>query len=176
MKATWSEQLRRDPTALAALAIFVISAATILGAWFFQYVLKLAPCPLCLEQRLPYHVIIPLSLLMAVAAMVQAPRALISIGLLAIMATAFCGAALGAYHAGVEWHFWAGPTDCSGPVTDFSAKGPLLDQLQSIHLVRCDEAAWRFLGLSLAGYNVLISLALAAIAAFGLMARKPTNS
>lgn len=176
MKATWSERLRRDPTALAALAIFAISAATILGAWFFQYVLKLAPCPLCLEQRLPYHIIIPLSLLMAVAAIVQAPRALISIGLLAIMATALCGAALGAYHAGVEWHLWPGPTDCSGPITDFSAKGPLLDQLQSVHLVRCDEAAWRFLGLSLAGYNVLISLMLAAIAVFELMVRRPTNS
>jgi disulfide bond formation protein DsbB len=45
--------------------------------------------------------------------------------------------------------------------------------LQSIHVVRCDEAAWRFLGLSLAGYNVLISLALAAIAALGLMRREP---
>ncbi len=72
----------------------------------------------------------------------------------------------------VVGHWWPGPTDCSGPVTDFTAKGPLLEQLQSVHVVRCDEAAWRFLGLSLAGYNVLISLALAAIAAFGLVARK----
>jgi disulfide bond formation protein DsbB len=60
-------------------------------------------------------------------------------------------------------------------VTDFSAKGPLLNQLQSVQVVRCDEAAWRFLGISLAGYNVLISLALAAIAAFGLFARKPAS-
>ena len=80
-------------------------------------------------------------------------------------------AALGAYHAGVEWRFWAGPTDCSGPVTDFTTKGPLLDQLQSIRVVRCDEAAWRFLGVSLAGYNVLVSLALAAVAAFRVLAR-----
>jgi len=78
-------------------------------------------------------------------------------------------AGLGAYHAGVEWRWWAGPSDCSGPMTDFTINGPLLKQLQSIHVVRCDEAAWRLFGLSLAGYNVLISLALAAIAAFGLM-------
>jgi disulfide bond formation protein DsbB len=156
-----------------ALAIFVVSAATILGAWYFQYVVKLPPCPLCLEERLPYHVVIPLSLLLAIAALARAPRALIVVGFLAILATVLCGAALGAYHAGVEWRWWAGPADCSGPVTDFSAKGPLLNQLQSIHVVRCDEAAWRFLGISLAGYNVLISLALAALAAFGLLVRKP---
>jgi len=155
------------------VAIFVLSAATILGAWYFQYVLKLPPCPLCLEERLPYHIVIPLSLLMAIAAFVRAPRALITVGFVAILAAVLCGAALGAYHAGVEWRFWPGPTDCSGPLTDLTAKGPLINQLQSIHVVRCDEAAWRFLGISLAGYNVLISLALAAIAAFGLLARKP---
>ncbi|MGA2815672.1 MAG: disulfide bond formation protein B [Xanthobacteraceae bacterium] len=173
MKATWNEQLRREPAAAAAVAIFVLSAATILGAWYFQYVLKLPPCPLCLEERLPYHIVIPLSLLMAIAAFVRAPRALITVGFVAILAAVLCGAALGAYHAGVEWRFWPGPTDCSGPLTDLTAKGPLINQLQSIHVVRCDEAAWRFLGISLAGYNVLISLALAAIAAFGLLARKP---
>jgi len=81
MKATWNEQLRREPAAAAAVAIFVLSAATILGAWYFQYVLKLPPCPLCLEERLPYHIVIPLSLLMAIAAFVRAPRALITVGL-----------------------------------------------------------------------------------------------
>jgi disulfide bond formation protein DsbB len=172
MKATWSEQLRREPAAAAALAIFVLSAATILGAWYFEKVLRLPPCPLCLEERLPYHIVIPLSLLMAIAALVRAPRALIIVGLVAILATVLCGAALAAYHAGVEWRWWPGPTDCSGPVTDFTTKGPLLNQLQSIHVVRCDEAAWRFLGISLAGYNVLISLALAAIATFGLFAHR----
>jgi len=168
MKATWSEQLLREPAAAAALAVFLGSAATILGAWYFQCVLKLPPCPLCLEERLPYHIVIPLSLLLAIAAMVRAPRALIVVGFLAIVAAMLVSAALGAYHAGVEWRWWPGPTDCSGPITDFTAKGPLLNQLQTVHVVRCDEAAWRFLGLSLAGYNVLISLALAAIAVFGL--------
>jgi disulfide bond formation protein DsbB len=170
-KANLSDQLRGNPAAIAALVVFAGSAATILGAWFFQYVLHLPPCPLCLEQRLPYHVVIPLSLLLAIAAIVRAPRALIIVGFAAIIVAMLVGAALGTYHAGVEWRWWAGPTDCSGPATDFGRNGPLLGQLQSVHVVRCDEAAWRFLGLSLAGYNVLISLALAAVAAFGLLAR-----
>ncbi len=174
MKASLGEQLRRKPAVAAALAIFALSAATLLGAWYFQFVLKLAPCPLCLEERLPYHIVIPLSLLMTIAAIVRAPRALLVVGFLAIMAAMLCSAALGAYHAGVEWRWWPGPTECSGPISDLTVKGPLLDQLQSIYVVRCDEAAWRFLGLSLAGYNVLMSLAIAAIAVLGLLARKDT--
>ena len=174
MKAGWNEQLRREPAVVAALVVFAGSTATILGAWYFQYVLKLPPCPLCLEERLPYHIVIPLSLLLVIAAIVRAPRALIIVGFLAIIAAMLASAALGAYHAGVEWRWWPGPAECSGPMTDFTTK-PLLDQLRSIHIVRCDEAAWRFLGLSLAGYNVLISLALAGIAALGLAAHKDRN-
>jgi disulfide bond formation protein DsbB len=174
MKANWSEQLRREPAVVAALVVFAGSAATILGAWYFQYVLGLAPCPLCLEQRVPYYIVIPLSLLLAIATIVRAPRPVIIVGFLAIIATMLASAGLGAYHAGVEWRWWPGPTDCSGPMSDFAAK-PLLDQLRTIRIVRCDEAAWRFLGLSLAGYNVLISLALAATAALGLAAHRERN-
>jgi disulfide bond formation protein DsbB len=174
VKANWSQQLRREPAVVAALVVFAGSAATILGAWYFQYVLGLPPCPLCLEQRLPYYIVIPLSLLLAIGAIVRAPRVLIIVGFLAIIAAMLCSAALGAYHAGVEWLWWPGPTDCSGPMSDFTAK-PLLDQLRTIRIVRCDEAAWRFLGLSLAGYNALISLALAGIAALGLAAHKDWN-
>jgi disulfide bond formation protein DsbB len=173
MKESWVERLRSEPATAASLAVFVISGATLLGALFFQYVLNLPPCPLCLEQRLPYHVVIPLSLLVAIAALAKAPRALITVGLIAIAIAMLCSAALGAYHAGVEWRWWPGPTDCTGPLTDFSKSGSLLDQLKTARVVRCDEAAWRLLGISLAGYNVLISLLLAAIAAFGLRAHKP---
>jgi disulfide bond formation protein DsbB len=176
MTATTSnEYLHRKPATAAAVAIFAISLATLLGAWFFQFVLKLPPCPLCLEQRVPYYVVIPLSLLLVVAALLRAPRPILAAGFAIILAAMLVSAALGAYHAGVEWRFWAGPTDCSGPVTDFTTKGPILDQLRSIRVIRCDEAAWRFLGISLAGYNVLISLALAAVAAFGFTQRDRAN-
>jgi disulfide bond formation protein DsbB len=79
-------------------------------------------------------------------------------------------AGLALFHAGVEWKWWEGPRECSGPLTDLGAGGDLLSSLNEISLVRCDEAAWRFLGLSLAGYDVLISLALAAVAASGVRA------
>jgi disulfide bond formation protein DsbB len=76
---------------------------------------------------------------------------------------------LALFHAGVEWKWWPGPQECSGPLGDLTAGGDLLSQLHNVSVVRCDEAAWRdpFGLLSLAGYNVLISLALAAIAAWG---------
>ena len=172
MKQSLVSRLCREPAAAAALALFLLSTATIAGAWFFQLVVKLPPCPLCLEERIAYHVIIPLSLLMAIAALVHAPQKLLAVGFLAIMIAALCNAVLGTYHAGVEWHWWAGPTDCSGPITDLKAGGSLLDQLHSVNVVRCDQAAWRFLGISLAGYNALISLVLAAIAGYGLLARR----
>jgi len=164
--------LRHEPAAAAALAIFVVSAATLGGAWYFQLVVGLPPCPLCLEERIPYHIIIPLSLLLAIAAAVRAPPKLLVVGFVAVAVAALCNVALGGYHAGVEWHWWAGPTDCTGPLTDLHAGGSLLSQLQSIHVVRCDQAAWRFLGVSLAGYNALISLFLAALAGGGLLAPK----
>jgi disulfide bond formation protein DsbB len=93
-------------------------------------------------------------------------------GLLVLGLVMLASAGLGAYHAGVEWLFWPGPADCSGPIQGFGQASDLLRQLNSVHVVRCDNAAWRFLGVSLAGYNVLISLALAAIAAWALRASR----
>jgi len=172
-KRSWHGPFRDGPAA-AALTVFVIALATLLGAWYFQFVLGYPPCPLCLQQRIPYYIVIPLSLVLAIAARMQAPRWLVAAGFLAILAATLCGAALGTYHAGVEWGFWPGPADCSGPLADLNSGGSMLDQLQSpLHVVRCDQAAWRFLGISLAGYNVLISLAMAAIAGRALAGRKP---
>lgn len=172
-KESWIDRLSAEPAAAAALAVFVIAAATLAGAWYFQLVVGLPPCPLCLEERIPYHIVIPLSLLLAIAALVRAPAKLVMVGFAVIAVAALGNAGLGGYHAGVEWHWWAGPTDCTGPLTDLRAGGSLLNQLQSIHVVRCDEAAWRLFGISLAGYNTLISLLLAAIATVGMFARRP---
>jgi disulfide bond formation protein DsbB len=161
---------RRDanPALKAALAIAVIAAATLAGAWFLQLVMGIQPCPLCLEQRYAYYLAIPLAGLTALAAARGAPRAVIYAGL-GILALATLGnAGLGTYHAGVEWHFWQGPTDCTGPVGNLGSAGNLLERLDTVKVVRCDEVQWRFLGLSLAGYNALISLLMAAIAAWGI--------
>jgi disulfide bond formation protein DsbB len=158
-----------SPAMAAALAVLALAAGTIAGAWYFQLVLGLQPCPLCLEQRYAYYLAIPLAALVALAAGQNAPRWLL-IGGLAVLALAALGnAVLGGYHAGVEWKFWLGPSDCTGPVGNLGSAGSLLDRLDKVKVVMCDEVQWTFLGLSLAGYNVLISLFLAAIAAWGVM-------
>jgi disulfide bond formation protein DsbB len=156
-----------NPALVAALAVGLIAMATLAGAWFFQLVLDIRPCPLCLEQRYAYYLMIPLAVLVAIAAAKDAPRGLVVTGLMLLALAALANAVLGGYHAGVEWKFWQGPTDCSGPVVDLGKAGSLLERLDTVKVIRCDEVQWRFLGLSLAGYNVLISLAMAAIAIWG---------
>jgi disulfide bond formation protein DsbB len=158
-----------SPALTAALAVLVIAAATIAGAWYFQLVLGLQPCPMCLQERYAYYLAIPFAALVALAAGLHAPRGLLVCGLVILALAALGNAVFGAYHAGVEWKFWAGPTDCTGPVGNLGSAGSLLDRLDSVKVVMCDEIQWSFLGISLAGYNALISLLMAAIAAWGVV-------
>jgi disulfide bond formation protein DsbB len=157
-----------SPALTAALAVLVIAAATIAGAWYFQLVLGLQPCPMCLEQRYAYYLAIPLAALVAFAAGLRAPRGLLICGLVILALAALGNTVFGAYHAGVEWKFWAGPTDCTGPVGNLGSAGSLMDRLDSVKVVMCDEIQWSFLGISLAGYNALISLLMTAIAVWGV--------
>ena len=167
---TWAGRIQSQPVAAAAVAVAVVGAATILGAWIFQYGFGLKPCPLCLEQRYPYYFAIPLAVMVLAGASVGASRKVLLAALFVIAVGMLWNAGLASYHAGVEWKWWAGPSECSGELGGLGSAADLLKQLESISVVRCDEAAWRFLGLSLAGYNVLISLALALIAACGFVA------
>jgi disulfide bond formation protein DsbB len=166
---SWLEGARARPIAAAAMVAAVLGAATILGAWFFQYVIGLKPCPLCLEQRYVYYFGIPLAVMVLLGEGVGAQRKVLLAGLIVIALGMIANAGLATYHAGIEWHWWPGPPECSGPLESLHSTGGLLQDLQrkSISVVRCDEAAWRFLGLSLAGYDALISLAIAAVAAWG---------
>jgi disulfide bond formation protein DsbB len=140
---------------------------TLAGAWFFQLALGILPCPLCLEQRYAYYLAVPVAVALAVAAARGAPRPVLYVGFAVLAVAALGNAILGGYHAGVEWTWWPGPSDCSGSLPDLRSAGDLLSRLDNVKVVRCDEVQWRFLGLSLAGYNVLISLAMAAIAVRG---------
>jgi disulfide bond formation protein DsbB len=164
-----SGHLAAAPAQSAALAVMAIAAAALAGAWFFQLVIELVPCPLCLEQRYAYYFAVPFAAILAFAAARGAPRPVLLAGLAILVLAALANAALGTYHAGVEWKFWQGPTDCSGPVGNLGSAGDLLSRLDTVKVVRCDEVQWRFLGLSLAGYNVLVSLLMAAIAALGFV-------
>jgi disulfide bond formation protein DsbB len=156
------------PALTAALAVTVIAAATLAGAWYFQLVLDIVPCPLCLEQRYAYYLAVPLGVLVALAAAKDAPRAVLLLGLGTLALAALGNAGLGTYHAGVEWGLWQGPTECTGPIGNLGSAADMLKRLDTVKVIRCDEVQWRFLGLSLAGYNVLISLLMAAIAAWGI--------
>ena len=171
---SYADALQARPITTAAIAVAVGGAATILGVWFFQYGLGYMPCPLCLEQRYAFYFGIPLAVMVVLGESVGASRKVLLLALFALAAGMVWNTGLSAFHAGVEWKWWAGPRDCSGPLESLGA-GNLLRDLQSIHVARCDEAAWRFLGLSLAGYDVLISGALAAIAGWGVWAGLKRN-
>lgn len=153
-------------SARAAWLVAVLGIAAILCVYYLQYVLKYQPCPLCLEQRIPYYVVIPLTVLLALAAP-RLPRSMMTVGLAVAGLAMLVGAGLGVYHAGVEWQFWPGPTDCSGSFTAGSA-ADLLREAATTPVVRCDQAAIRILGLSLAGWNVVAALVMAAVAFAGV--------
>ena len=144
----------------APLLVGSVSLALLAGALVFQYAWHYPPCEICHWQRWPHIAAAVLGLGGALlVGMGVRPASTGSVmGRLAILAMLAAGA-LGVYHAGVEWHFWEGPAACTGPgfVPGSDAN------FTPFHLVRCDEAAWRFLGISLAGYNALISFCVAAI-------------
>jgi len=163
---------RTHPAAAAAIVIAACGAATVLGAYYLQYGLHYVPCELCLKERVPYFAAIPLALVVALAAWRRAPRPVIVGGLVLLALIMLAGVGLGAYHAGVEWGFWPGPTECSGGTSNFGSASGLLDTINQTRLVPCNVAAFRFLGISLAGYNALISAALAALALWGVVKAK----
>ncbi len=169
MIAAAADFARREPLAASAVVIAAAGTVTLVGAWIFQYGLGLPPCPLCLEQRYAYYFAIPLAAMVLLGISVGSSRKVMLLAFLAIVAAMAWNAGLGVYHSGIEWKWWTGPQDCSGEISSFRG-GSLLEQMQTRRVVRCDEAAWRFLGLSLAGYNALISTALAAVAAVGALA------
>lgn len=134
---------------LAALG----SLGVLMGAYGFQYLGEMAPCKLCYWQRYPHMGAVVIGLF----ALMVPGRALPRLGALA----AFTSAAIGFYHTGVEKTWWDGPSTCtSGPVGGLSS-AELLDQIMAAPLVRCDEVPWQMFGLSMASWNVVVSLALA---------------
>jgi disulfide bond formation protein DsbB len=152
-----------------ALVILAIAVASIAGAFVFE-ALGYAPCELCLKERIPYYAAIPFAGL-AVLFAARGPRSLVRAAL-CILALIFAASAIfGAYHAGVEWGFWPGPKECSGLFNRAASVSDFLRQLERIKVVRCDAAAIRILGLSLAGWNAVVSAGLAALSVLGLRAR-----
>jgi disulfide bond formation protein DsbB len=130
------------------------------GAYVAQYGFGLFPCEMCWWQRYAHFAALALALLSAFA---PPKRLWLALAAVAILVAGL----LGAYHAGVEYKWWEGVTTCSST----SASNSLEDILNA-PLIRCDEPQWTLFGISLAGFNFLISTAAAGVI-FVLLGRRP---
>lgn len=155
--------LQRRAVGAAAASLLLL-----LAALAFQYLGGLAPCPLCVWQRWPHGVAVALGLLILVLPL----RAFAAVGTLAMLV----GAGIAGYHTGVEAGWWMGPASCVGPDTAGVSSEQLLDQILAAPVARCDEVAWRWLGLSMASWNALASLGLAALWARAQLRPDPAAS
>lgn len=131
-----------------ALALLV-PAALLAGAWGFQLIGHLYPCEMCHWQRWPHYAALPIALLAFVPGLPQRP--LVALAALAIAVSG----AIGVAHAGVEYHWWQGFTPCT---STFSSGGDTLSAIMNAPVVRCDAPQWTFAGISLAGFNAIVSL------------------
>ncbi|MCE6959346.1 disulfide bond formation protein B [Cereibacter sphaeroides] len=143
---------------LLALAALAISAACLAGAFAFQYLGGLQPCPLCIAQRWAHAAVI----LAALAALLRP-----GVATLGFTAIAGLNALVQAIrHVGIEQHWWA--TECTGLTgAADQAPGDLFAQIMAASLVRCDEIAWQMAGISMAGWNGIVSAGIVALGAWG---------
>jgi disulfide bond formation protein DsbB len=141
------------------------SGALLGSAYYFQYVVDLPPCEMCYWQRWPHMVAIAVGLL-ALASFAW-PRLALVFMLTAITAL-IVTAGIGVFHVGVEYHWWAGPQTCTGNVPVGLSPEQLRKYLFGAKMVRCDEAAWAMWGISMAGWNAILSAALAFVLASGV--------
>ncbi len=150
------------PTRLG-LAAAIGSALLLGGAYYFQYVVGLAPCDMCLWQRYPHMVAILFGLI-TVPLLVE-PRVALVFALMAILAL-FATAGIGVYHAGVEQHWWQGPQSCTGRVPAGLTAEELKQYLLNARMVRCDEIPWKMWKVSMAGWNAILSGGFAVLLSF----------
>jgi disulfide bond formation protein DsbB len=164
-----------DPAYRAGGFALVLALGAIATALLFEHLGGFAPCPLCLQQRYAYYAGIPL-LFIGLALIAADSRRAAGFLFFAVSLGFLANACLGVYHAGVEWKLWLGPDTCAGAGSVTGNAGDLLKGLSETRVIRCDEAPWRLLGLSFAGWNVIASfLAFVAElqAAFAASSRAP---
>ena len=173
--ASMNENLTR---LLSPQTAFAAAVATLAGAFASQHLGGLEPCPLCIWQRWPYAA--GAALVAAGIGFRKSRAAPFLLGTATLVF--FGGAALSAWHAGIEYGFWPGPASCGAGMDLENLSGEsLLEALEAKPLVRCDSPQWTLGGISLAGWSSLIQLAIAGILAValrrsgrrGLLARIP---
>lgn len=138
------------------LLLLLASAAVVGGAWISEIWGRLQPCELCLYERWPYYAVLALSALALLAGRRGVTAAVLALAALIFLA----GAALAFYHVGVEHHWFAGPSACTGGGAADSVEA-LRRRLLAQQPVACDQPQWALFGITLAGFNLLASLALA---------------
>ena len=151
-----------DRAQIARLIALLLPLALLGGAYGSQYFGGLHPCEMCWWQRYA-HMVALVPALLAISPVVDARRSRLFV-LLAALAIAVSGA-IGFYHAGVELKVFPGFTTCTAPVAAGST-ADALKQIIATPFVRCDQVQWSFLGISLAGWNAIISLGGAALITF----------
>lgn len=150
-------------------AIAICGAASgllLIGAFLFEYVGGMAPCKLCIWQRWAHAAIIAISV---AGLLIPGPR-LARFALMAVILAATISGAIAGYHAGVEWQLWQGPSGCTAALTSDLSATMLVDQLLATPVIRCDEVPWSLFGISMAGWNSLFSLDIAAMALISVIA------
>ncbi|WP_421856957.1 disulfide bond formation protein B [Oricola sp.] len=161
-----SPETARSPHFATAMLLAFAMAVVVGTALGFEHIGGYIPCKLCLGQRLPYYIGVPVALVTGLAAMASAPRFVTRAGLAMIAGLMTWSIYLAVFHSGVEWGWWPGPADCAVvPDTGGSSNASdLLNALSETVPPSCGEAVFRFLGLSFAGWNAIASVALAALA------------
>jgi disulfide bond formation protein DsbB len=133
------------------LFALLLPATLLAGAYGSQYWGGLYPCEMCWWQRYPHFAAVPIAALAFIIPNTGVQRVLVALAALAILTSGM----IGGYHAGVEYKYWEGLTTCTTIAT--GSGGDLLKNIMNAPLVRCDEAQWTLFGISLAGYNFLLS-------------------
>ena len=144
--------------------VIVVASVAILGAALgFQYIGGLHPCALCIYQRIPYGVTIALGLVALVGAGRLGGRGTAAVAAVTALAalTFAAGAGVAAFHVGVEQGWWHGLSTCSTTLEPGLSFEEFKARIMKAPTARCDEVAWSLFGVSMAGYNFLLSLALA---------------
>ncbi len=154
----------------ALLLVLLGSVAVVGGALLTQFVGGLVPCELCLLERWPYYIGIPVALLALLAGRRRAPAS----AAIAVLALIFIGSSgIAFYHVGVERHWFEGPSACTSPTTVAKTIDELRAQLMATQPVLCDQPQWSFHGITLAGLNLLASIGLALLSIQALRAALP---
>jgi disulfide bond formation protein DsbB len=138
---------------LLVVLLLIASAAIVGSALLSQYVGGLQPCELCLYERWPYYAAIVATTIALLSGGDRAMRAVVSLCALLFAAST----ALAFYHVGVEQHWFAGPSACTGSVAGATSIEALKAQLLARQPVSCDAPSWTLFGVSLAGLNVIAS-------------------